>query len=193
MFLHVNFCYFFNCFCHDRCKNAKCNWDGGDCTQLCDCDPFKELRNDECNLSCSASYCLYDGYDCLHLGYVPIECQNAHSLGIHDCNISRIGDGWCDTNCRKATQCGFDRNDCDDGNCRETKQYGSIVADDYTTDSHIEQIEIDKWWDFGVAFNVFDYVEVANESSVIASRDLDDDGLLHVRETIVAALMEYQK
>ena len=40
-----------------------------------------------------------------------------------------------------------------------------LVANDCANDHHIEQLEIDKWWDFGVAIDVFDEFEDARSRS----------------------------
>ena len=65
--------------------------------------------------------------------------------------------------------------------------YEWSIANDLTDDNHIEQAEIDKWWDFGIALGVLDGTDIKNKSMVIPLNDLDRDGLLNLDEAMVVA------
>ena len=183
-----------NGICDEQCNRNDCNWDGGDCTQICDCDPFQELGNGICNISCNTTNCQYDGGDCLPLGYDPNHCVETYQLELHDCNESWIGDNWCDNNCRYVSQCGNDLEDCDDKHqdCKTGSECGTfyagfkLAANEYTNDNHIEQTEIDRWWDLGIAFGLFDGTSALyNKSTVISYADANDDGIINLHEAIV--------
>ena len=172
--------------CDDNCNKAKCNFDGGDCVQLCECD-LMELGNGECNPVCNTTQCYNDGYDCLPLGYDPIVCQDSYLS--HGCNVSWVGDGWCDLNCNDEYKCGYDLDDCGDNGCSQQcntlYDIFSAIGNDYTNDDHIEQIEIDNWWDRGIAWGIFDESQFPNSSVVIPMADINNDGLLNMYEMIV--------
>ena len=58
-----------NGVCDEFCNVQECNFDGGDCNQLClitnqDCDIYSMLANDECNVECNNTYCSWDFGDC---------------------------------------------------------------------------------------------------------------------------------
>ena len=50
--------------CQGQCNTHDCNWDGGDCNQLCQCDTDLWL-NDKCDENCNTTDCIYDFYDCV--------------------------------------------------------------------------------------------------------------------------------
>ena len=93
------------------------------------------------------------------------------------------------------SQCGFDLNDCSSDNlgscdrssrCGETYHLFKFVANYHANDNPIEQMKIDKWWDVGVAFGIFDDFEGVNKLMAIPLTDLDDDCSLSLQETFVA-------
>eukprot|EP01084_Bolivina_argentea_P262053 443068_1 len=175
--------------CDDQCKNSKCNFDGGDCVQLCDCDPFNELGNGVCDKHCNTSECLYDGYDCLPLGYDLIECEL--SFDTYGCNTSWIGDGWCDLNCLNSNACGNDLEDCNGCNNKKGTQCSTIyeifdvVANSQTNDNMVNEIELQNMWELGVKVGAFDPNIYKNASQVISVGDLNNDKLLDLKELII--------
>ena len=122
--------------CTDYCNHEECNWDNGDCDQLCEDDCFDNrqeyLFNDECDSVCNTSNCKYDWYNC-----VPesdeVVCYN-DSIGIDhegDCYYGWSRDRWCDNNCLNH-ECNWDNSLCADcfGNCKFAQEaiIGSIAS-----------------------------------------------------------------
>ena len=149
--------------CDALCRTAQCAWDGGDCIMLCECWDNQTLLGDgNCDIACNTTNCLWDGYDCLPLGYDPQECIDTYELGLHNCNVSWVGDRWCDNNCKYVSECGNDLDDCQDGNgrynsCGRDYQCGQVydifnnVASQFSADNQIDQSEIDAWWEIAIA------------------------------------------
>ena len=60
-----------NGVCDEECNIAGCNWDGGDCNQLClveysdECNIFSAFDNGFCDQLCNNSVCEYDKYECI--------------------------------------------------------------------------------------------------------------------------------
>jgi len=73
-----------------------CGWDGGDCDDLCECDPSL-LGDGKCDSTCDSWKCKFDGGDC--------------SVCKKGCSPSDLGDGKCDDSCNDPL-CGFDGGDC---------------------------------------------------------------------------------
>ena len=74
--------------CTTSCNNTGCNYDGGDCIQLCECwDKQELLENGICDQQC-ATYCDYDRFDCIELDddeYFD-ECSRTFIQGLHQCD-----------------------------------------------------------------------------------------------------------
>ena len=113
----------------------------------------------------------------------------------HGCNVSWVGDGWCDLNCQDIYQCGYDLDDCGNNGCGEQcatlYDVFDTIANDISNDDKIEQSEIDKWFNVGIAFGIFDKDEVANESVLIPMADKNHDQLLNMYEMVVFAREKY--
>ncbi len=92
--------------CNSECNNAKCGWDGNDCSQLCECD-VSGFGDGICNQACNTTNCLYDGYDCLSATFYLLSCELSYND--HGCNINWVGAGWCDYRCKSQFECGFDK------------------------------------------------------------------------------------
>ena len=96
-----------NGVCDTSCDDSNCEYDSGDCNQLCDleeCD-VTGWTDTICNSACNSTECDYDGYDCDS----PLTCANTTL-----CNPLMLGDGWCDIGCKNDSICGWYENayDC---------------------------------------------------------------------------------
>ena len=59
-----------NGVCNDECNVDDCNYDGGDCNQLCqinspECYTVGLFGNGACDIACNTSYCDYDRHECI--------------------------------------------------------------------------------------------------------------------------------
>merc|ERR1712048_620530 len=85
----------------------QCNLDGNDCsTNRCDVDDYGMVGNGNCDGGAyNTEACDYDGGDCN-------ECNKLVGT-LDNVDISRIGDGTCDTEIYQFTeQCNLDGGDC---------------------------------------------------------------------------------
>ncbi len=82
--------------CDDACFTPSCNFDGGDCSQLCECQNSSLLTNGVCDVACNTTACDYDLYACVEYSKEDVPCGNSSYL----CYESWLGDGWCDSNCQ---------------------------------------------------------------------------------------------
>ena len=133
--------YYQNGVCEDQCNREECNFDGGDCNQLCQCDSNLWF-NDICDVSCNTTLCSYDFEQCVNDETNPNDtCSDVNNTTIswdtdgnytHNssamddtstytnediwssvpCYTSWIGDGWCDKSCN-VDECDNDGGRCD--------------------------------------------------------------------------------
>lgn len=71
--------------CDPQCKNAECDWDGGDCTlhrqhpwENCTAPVacWELFRNGRCDPECNNSGCLFDSFECpKHASATPSYCK----------------------------------------------------------------------------------------------------------------------
>ena len=131
-----------NGVCNEECNVAACNFDGGDCNQLCweyssQCI-IGLFDNGVCNSACNNSYCDFDKYECYQEDSEIIFANNTTYCDeniVIDVNVSRnynisngstvntdnsklcriqwVDDGWCDYNCFLSDSCYNDGNDCE--------------------------------------------------------------------------------
>ena len=74
-----------NGVCSHGCNREECNYDGGDCNQLCDCD-YDLWCNDKCDLECNTTECNWDFYQCVEIDGVNETCN-----AINDNDTTSIG------------------------------------------------------------------------------------------------------
>ena len=94
---------------------AACDYDGGDCIQLCKCwDKQELLGNGECDPICNTTNCDWDRFDCKQLDDQQYfdECNKTFVAGEHECDPKWINDGWCDNYCQNNIYCNNDGDDC---------------------------------------------------------------------------------
>ena len=133
---------FQNGVCNDECNAAACDFDGGDCNQLCqtdspDCYSLSLFDNNVCDIGCNTSYCSYDNYECIdtsidiyfppNMSYCNIIINSTNSTNFNQtaladentnvntsnlCDIEWVQDGWCDKNCFTHDSCFNDGYDC---------------------------------------------------------------------------------
>ena len=182
-----------NGVCDMSCNNPSCNFDGGDCVQLCECwDEYELLGNGECDLKCNTSKCNYDELDCITLSdeqYVD-ECYRTFmNEQISECNSTWLNDGWCDSKCQHNIFCNFDGDDCGINSCDDGKgcNIGITVFDFVSNlirnDNHIDIDEMCIVWPQlqSTSWSLPDL----NCTNAILKYDLNDDQTLSYREAIL--------
>ena len=113
--------------CSDACNREECNYDGGDCNQLCDCD-YDLWFNDKCDNECNTTQCNWDFYQCIDTFGINDTCSSANSTNSDNewinytsidvdisntpCYVSWIDDTWCDGSCN-VESCDYDGGWCD--------------------------------------------------------------------------------
>ena len=174
--------------CSQMCNNADCQFDGGDCIQLCHFDKcdYKLLGNGVCDEGCNTEYCNYDEYDCVELDNYDL-CQS--TFDEHGCNATWINDGWCDGNCRYIPQCGYDENDCPSSSC-EAECYSfyiifEFVANSFTSDDYIAEDELcdDYHWTL-LMFHQAQY-GIYNCTQLMTMWDTNENGFVSYHETLI--------
>lgn len=106
--------------CNSECDVQDCNFDGGDCSQLCqtktqgDCYSLGLFANGICDSECNITECDYDKYECLPYTYVDIVFGYNVTYCDDDkqCPIQWVNDGWCDNYCDNIDDCYNDGQDC---------------------------------------------------------------------------------
>ena len=98
------------------CDTDYCDYDGGDCTQLCDTFNSGLLLNVECDMSCNTTICEYDYELCAVNVDVNDTCYyqdgtNGTDVETIVCCTSWTEDAWCDGSCN-VEECGYDNNYC---------------------------------------------------------------------------------
>ena len=119
-----------NGVCDDVCNSDSCNFDGGDCSQLCQmyspgCSSLSLFGNQYCDIVCNTSWCNYDNYQCISEIDVTFPSNWTHcnsesnlsntangNVSLNLCPIEWVGDEWCDNNCYSSDSCFNDGNDC---------------------------------------------------------------------------------
>ena len=128
-----------NGVCDTACDGWYCNYDFGDCNQLCD---FEECTvtgwtNGPCDSNCNTTECEYDGYDCGGL-----ECADSRY-----CNQLLVDNGWCESGCKNDSICGVYEEEFDCSECIEGVGCGLLYYtffepyagdDDYIDENDIE-------------------------------------------------------
>ena len=127
-----------NGVCNQECNLGDCDFDGGDCNQLCqyyapDCYSFGLFENGICDVECNTTYCNYDNYQCVTNGEIIVEfdenvticnidelisyveqAEDSDVIIVNDtkCLVEWVDDLWCDNNCLESDDCFNDANDC---------------------------------------------------------------------------------
>ncbi|KAH3759422.1 LNR domain protein [Pelomyxa schiedti] len=142
-----------NGVCDMICYSTDCEYDGGDCDDLCNPGCWdSEIGNGECDPYCFAVSCNWDDGDCKGGvcgtwnclsenwgdGYCDLRCANDacylddwDCYGINcapSCRAGMVGDGYCEWECMYGS-CEYDGGDCDEY-CYE-ECYNSDVHDDF--------------------------------------------------------------
>ena len=86
------------CYVFNYNKYVGCQFDGGDCFQLCNftkCN-IETMANGNCDAGCNNTECGWDGGDCnVEFGELTV-CNNNHGFvdRFERCNVTWVGDGW---------------------------------------------------------------------------------------------------
>ena len=163
-------------YCDSACNKAVCNYDGGDCNQLCDFDEcdYTMWTNNECDEECFNYDCGFDFCSCsISIGNVTSPDPLAESLITNDeyslyqdecvlnvtkcmietdfkCKENWLGDGYCDDWCDNE-YCRYDMDDCD-SECIDVLQCYSLwyafdlLANYITTDYFLDTEEACALW-----------------------------------------------
>lgn len=192
--------------CDTKCFNQRCNWDNGDCTQLCHCQHnltlISLLYNNECDAECDTNYCENDHFAC---GKENATCnnvnynisQNLTYVNADDYNYELndacfngwidSSDGWCDDNCRNLESCNYDDDACSEcgGNCVTIFDIFDFVAQDPPPSVITEQDTCNYWsaiqsYSPGIAQNF------TNCTNLFDYIDTNDNKMVGFHELIVA-------
>ena len=197
-----------NGFCNEHCNNEECEFDGGDCVQLCPFeDPindYKELGNGECNIKYNRTECNYDYCDCIpdtyydvnryeNQGCIPLIfnetlCDISFNKSEHKCHPEWVNDGWCDSNCQYTPQCANDGYDCINAcdkftNCYRIFKIFELGATLIMDDQKISQDELCGLWPFIQTY----FQNVSNCDEGMEFVDLNGDEYVDFHECIVSA------
>ena len=179
--------------CQDRCNNDICNYDGGDCNQLCECD-IEFLLNDECDPECNTSSCSYDMYNCLNEQFdINETCYIGNISDINSyCYSSWSVDSWCDKNCNNP-ECGYDNGECDScilswtnsvHYCQHIYTYFTFAAE---FDEPFDIITMNEICDnYDLLLGVMDHIRDLNCSQAFNQYDRNKNGLIGFHEMIAA-------
>ena len=78
-----------NGVCDTGCNKVECNYDNGDCNQLCTFECNMTLWfNDVCDISCNTSVCNYDFYQCLNIDNSTQYCYYYNQTITTDSSLS---------------------------------------------------------------------------------------------------------
>ena len=187
--------------CSDQCNRDECDYDGGDCNQLCDCE-YDLWFNNECDTQCNTTQCSWDFYQCVQTPSLNETCslENGNAtnsmndasdedIGSIPCYTLWIDDTWCDAACNVET-CHYDEGWCN--GCAEDSQCGSfwnelkvIPAEDgsiYGTDLFTKE-RICQYKD--IILHFFDGLDQSdNCSDVFDLVDLNDNGFIGFYELL---------
>ena len=103
-----------NGVCLDECNIEECNYDGGDCNQLCDCE-YDLWFNNQCDDECNTTQCNWDFYQCVESVDANETCNVTGGDMVNytiPCYVSWTDDTWCDTVCN-VESCDYDGGMCD--------------------------------------------------------------------------------
>ena len=140
-----------NGVCNEECNVEDCNFDGGDCNQLCEtesqgnCYSFGLFANGICDNECNISSCDYDKYECIpytsniinaseivfdiNMTYCDININNTttttNNNNTNQCPIFWVNDGWCDEYCYQSDSCYNDGQDCSCSNSASSSDLNS--------------------------------------------------------------------
>ena len=91
-YLYVCDCLIF--FTNILLDDEDCDWDGGDCNQLCNntCNIYESFSNGYCDSDCNNTYCSFDNGDCADIGNQTY-C-NQYSVDLNDTNPSLCQTDW---------------------------------------------------------------------------------------------------
>ena len=96
-------------FCTENCNIPACDFDGGDCFQLCECRDYDLWDNEICDDACNTTRCHYDFGECSEsIYYGNTTCFDRNGTV---CYNEWTSDQFCDINCN-VTECDFDDSQC---------------------------------------------------------------------------------
>ena len=135
--------------CHADCFRKECNFDNGDCAQMCTCNS-SILGNGICDDECNNEYCHYDYFDCIDTNGTCYKEVN-DSNNTYTCYNEWIltNDLWCDENCKSKSECNYDNDICSEceGNCFNILAYAmALVGSTYPPANVLTEIEICENW-----------------------------------------------
>ena len=159
--VHVFICPPFkwqNGVCDGDCDFEACNYDGGDCNQLCqikspDCYSLSLFNNGVCEEACNITECDFDQYECVttpldiqfptNMSYCNIDEIMSSSTDsdvntTYDidtttglCHVSWVDDKICDNTCVKSENCFYDAYDCECDQETSSQGYCQVLVDAY--------------------------------------------------------------
>ena len=185
-----------NGVCNIGCNNEGCQFDGGDCAQLCDfeiCTPDL-IGNGYCDLECNNKNCMYDFGECKleneefklselvnGTNITEYEYEIAYCILNTKCKQNWINDGYCDSYCDNNI-CFNDAGDCDEcsGDCQSFWEAFILISNSREPDYMIEIKELCNWWHLVSGSNP-DYIK-HNCSISFRYFDIDNNDRLNALE-----------
>ena len=195
-----------NGVCSGECDREECDYDGGDCNQLCDCD-YGKWFNNKCDIECNTTQCHWDFDQCIPTPagnetcnlmnitvtqsiYSHYSYNNTDNIAITiPCYESWIDDTWCDGSCN-VESCDYDGGWCNgcstDGQCGYIWTALSTIPPDegsvYGSDLFTQKRVCD-YKDL-VAYFFDEWDEADNCSDIFNVIDLNDNGFLGYYEIL---------
>lgn len=187
--------------CQQECNVQFCNYDGGDCNQLCDSQlcPTNLWFNDVCDSSeysgCNTTDCAFDFYTCISrsnndtcfIGFDEDDDFNFTDSEIEICYQVWTEDSWCDLNCNN-TECGFDNGACDTSSCLGyCERVHDVIRIGGAFEPPYELITVDELCDnFEFAQTYFGFANGTCQQ-VFSEADLNNNSVVGMYELLVAS------
>ena len=193
--------------CHFECNVPDCNYDGGDCNQLCNftqCD-YLSLGDGVCDSECRNEDCGFDYCDCtasdIDAEYTSIEeqsqcyfnytlCDIETDCVVYDTNSSQswLGDNICDDYCNNV-YCNYDFGECEsceNSICSYFWETFEAIANSIVVDNKVSVDEVCPWFEVFKTFYVEDEIYHLNCTQFIMSNDKNNDSMMNGYEAAIA-------
>ena len=194
-------------FCNYECNVPDCNYDGGDCNQLCDftqCD-YLSLGDGICDSGCRNAECGFDYCDCtannIDAQYISIEeknecywnytlCDIKTDCVVYDTNSSQswLGDNVCDNYCNNV-DCNYDFGECEsceNSLCLQFWQIFEPIANSIVVDNKVSFDEACQLWKGFTTFYGVEEIVQQNCTQFIMSNDKNNDSMMNGYEAAIA-------
>ena len=171
-----------NGVCDSNCNSDECNYDGGDCNQLCNCS-YTLWFNDECDNGCDNDLCNYDFYECGSYIDANDTCDFNGT-----CYTLWTFDDWCDSSCN-VTECDFDGGKCiscqADSTCSTAE--GFIIGALASQSKPRDLMTVDEVCDnYGAVQTLLDIDETLNCTQAFDFYDINKNGYIGFYEALLA-------